>query len=432
MSELEIVRYGANGEGIGLIDNKVVFVPYAIKDEKVEYKIKNDNKSFCSADLINVIEPSINRVEPKCPYFYECGGCSLQHIAYNEQLAIKKQIVQNNIKKYAQLDVIVNDTIACINEYNYRNHITFAVNNKGQLGFFKNGTHDVLRIKNCSLADPTINKCIDIFNSYFFDNKLYGYNFKTKNGQIKQIDIKYVDNQLLITIIATVSELPNLEHLYIRLNCLRIKYGVYLSTNKADNTVIYGKLKHLYGIKQIEAQENNLQTCISSYSFIQVNNYIKDLIYKDILEYVNEDLVVDAYSGRGTLSAMISKKAKTVIAIEVEEQANLDAVEMLKKNNISNVDCVCGDCQEILPKIQVKVNTLVLDPPRKGASPQVLDTILEHCPQKIVYLSCSSNTLGRDLKILTQDNKYKIIKVQPYDMFPNTKEVETLVFLERT
>lgn len=431
MSELEVIRYGVNGEGIALLDNKVVFIPYALQGEKVECELQKNNKSFCNATLTDVITPSQKRCIPNCPYFYECGGCCLQHISYDEQLTIKKQIVQNNLKKYAGLDIEVNDVVACDKQYNYRNHITFAVNHKGQLGFFKNGTHDVLRVKNCCLADDTINKCIDIFNTYFFDNKLYGYNFKNKTGHIKQIDIKYINNQLLITIVATVSELPNLEHLYIRLNCLRVKYGVYLSTNKADNTVIYGKLKHLTGIKQIETSENGLNSYVSCFSFVQVNNYIKDLIYADILGYVSGNIVVDAYSGRGTLSAMVSKKAKTVIAIEVEEQAVEDALDMLENNNISNVDCVCGDCQQVLPSIQSKIDTLIIDPPRKGATIEVLQSILEHSPQKIIYLSCASNTLGRDLRVLTQDGKYKITKVQPYDMFPNTKEIETLVFMER-
>ena len=192
MHTLKIERYGINGEGIAIDENgKIVFVPYAIKDEIVSCDIEKTNKDFSVAKLEKIIKKSDLRCEPACPYFYECGGCQLQHIQYDEQLKIKKQIVLNNIKKIAKLNVEVNDVIANPNQFFYRNHINFAVAHDGRLGFFKYNSHNVLEVKKCYIANKIINDCITILKSYFFDNNLKGYDYNLKIGQIKHVDIKY-------------------------------------------------------------------------------------------------------------------------------------------------------------------------------------------------------------------------------------------------
>ncbi len=429
---LQIVRYGIKGEGIALLDNKVVFVPFAIKDEIVDVDVIKNNKSYYNSKLKNILTKSKNRTKSVCPYYYNCGGCNLQHIKYNEQLKIKKEIVKNNLSKFAGCNFAVNDVIASDKQFYYRNHISFHVNDKGQLGFYKENSNDFVTIKKCFLADETINKCIDIFNSYFFDNQIHGYNQKTKQGTIKLVDLKFVNNQLLITIVSTKLYLDNIDHLFIRLNLLKIKYGVYISLNTSNNFLIYGeKLKHIYGIKEIETVEENIKSYISSYSFLQINNYIKSLIYNDILKNVEGDVVVDLYSGRGVLASLLSKKAKKVYAIEIVKDACNDANNILKLNNIQNVDILCGDVQKLLPTIKEKIECVIIDPPRKGASLDVLLNIISKKPTKIIYLSCASNTLARDLKILLNENNYKIKFIQPYDMFPNTSNIETLVVLEK-
>lgn len=430
--KLKILRYGVNGEGIALYNNKIVFVPFALKDEIVDVQILKDNKSFCTAKLNNILTKSDNRETPICPYYYDCGGCNLQHIKYKEQLLIKKQTVENNLSKFANCNFLVNDVIESDKQFNYRNHLSFHVNDKGELGFYKENSNTFVKIKKCYLANETINRCIDIFNSYFFDNKIYGYSAKTKQGTIKMVDLKIVDNKLLVTIVSTRLNLENLEHLFVRLNLLKMKYGVYISLNTSNNFLIYGeKLKHIYGIKQIETNEENIKSFISSYSFLQINNHIKSLIYNDILKNVEGKVAVDLYSGRGVLASMLSKIFKRVYAIEIVKQACVDAENILKLNNINNVKVLCGDVENFFSKIQEKIDCIIIDPPRKGTTPNVLFDILKSKPKIIVYLSCASNTLARDLKFLLHEDYYKIKLVQPYDMFPNTPHIETLVVLEK-
>ncbi len=429
---LQIVRYGINGEGIALLNNKIVFVPFALKDETVDAQIIKENKSYFTAKLNNVIKESDNREIPICPYYYDCGGSNMQHIKYDEQLKIKKDIVKNNLVKFANCHFLVNDVIKSDKQFYYRNHVSFHVNDKGQLGFYKENSNDFVTIKKCFLADETINKCIDIFNSYFFDNQIHGYNKITKQGIIKLVDLKFVDNKLLVTIVSTQLNLNNIDHLFVRLNLLKIKYGVYVSLNKSNNFLIYGeKLKHIYGIKQIETCEENINSFISCYSFLQINNYIKSKIYNDISKNVEGDIVVDLYSGRGVLASMLSKMAKKIYAIEIIKDACIDAENILKLNNIQNVNILCGDVKNLLPRIEEKIDCIIIDPPRKGASIDVLLDIIKVKPKKIIYLSCASNTLARDLKILLNENYYKIKFIQPYDMFPNTSNIETLVVLEK-
>ena len=264
---------------------------------------------------------------------------------------------------------------------------------------------------------------------WFIRIRSKGYNHKTSMGEIKQVDIKFLNNQLLITIVATISNLPNIEHLAVRLNLLRLQYGIYLSQNNKDNTLIYGKLKHILGIKNIQSDECDIKSKVSPFSFLQVNNYIKEEIYKKICKEIKGEIVIDAYAGRGVLSAYISKKCKKVYAIEIEQSSVEDGIETLQQNNIQNVQYLCEDVKTGLNKIDEKINCIIFDPPRKGVEKEILQDIIIKNPQKIIYLSCSSDTLSRDLKILM--NNYKIIDITPYDMFPNTSNVETLVIMEK-
>ncbi len=426
---VKIDRYGSNGEGIALCDGKVVFVPYSLQGEEVELEITKDTKHFSVANLKDIAKASSKRIEPVCPWFKKCGGCQIMHASYDEQLVIKHQIVKNNLAKFAGYDGEINKVYPSHNINNYRNHMTFAVSKNGKLGFFIQGKHDVLEIKKCYLADENINKCIDIFNSYFFDNNISGYDYETKQGTVKQVDIKFQNNQLLITVVATQEDLPNLEHLAIRLNLLRLKYGVYVSLNNSANTMIYGKLKHLMGIEYIATSECQISSLVSPFSFLQVNNEVKEQIYQDITKNISGGIVVDAYAGRGVLSALVSKTAHTVYAIEISESSVSDGLNLLSANDIKNVKYICGDVKESLDYIDEKIDCIILDPPRKGVDKIVLENIIQKQPQRIIYLSCSSDTLARDLKFLMYN--YSVTMVQPYDMFPNTSNIETLVIMEK-
>ena len=207
---------------------------------------------------------------------------------------------------------------------------------------------------------------------------------------------------------------------------MNIKYGIFLSVNKDNNSLIYGELKHLTGLKCIELFEGDF---ISPFSFMQVNPYMQNLIYKDICDNIDGGNVIDAYSGRGVLSSYVAKKANFVYAIEIEKSSCKDAENLIKLNGINNVNIICDDCKNAIQKIDGCIDYVIIDPPRKGASQQVINCIMEKNPKKIFYLSCASNTLARDLTFITKN--YHIIKIQPYDMFPNTSNIETLAILEK-
>lgn len=427
MKNIDIVRYGANGEGIAVDGNKVVFIPYTLKGENVDAKVVEENTHFEVAQLEKINKKSEQRVEPVCLYFKVCGGCDIMHANKSEQSVIKQQIVENNLHKYANYNGKVEQLVVGENCLYYRNHITFQVSEKGTLGFYEKDSHKFLEIKECKLANKVINNSISFINSYFFDNKLKGYNYKTKKGEIKQVDLKFVNDCLLITFVGVVKELPNIDNLLVRLNCLNVKYGIYISYNDKNST-IYGELKHISGIKEIEYIDQGIKCFVSPFSFMQINAEIKDKIYNKIYELVNGDIIVDAYCGRGVLSCKLAKKVKKVYGIEIVSSAIYDAQQIAKNNNIKNVEFICGDIKNEIQNIK-KVDSIIIDPPRKGCDKQVLETIMEILPNQIIYLSCASNTLARDLKILSEN--YNITYVCPYDMFPQTRHIETLCLLEK-
>lgn len=427
MKDVEIIRYGANGEGVGEKDGKVVFVPYALCGENVEIIDVKDNKNFVIGKISKINKRSENRIVPPCPYFEKCGGCDIMHANACEQSAIKQQIVENNIKKYANYTGKIENIIGGENKFFYRNHITFQVSENGKLGFFQKESHTFLQISECMIANQKINECITMINSYFFDNKLHGYNAKTKQGEIKQVDIKFVQNCLLLTFVCTCQELKNLDNLKVRLNCLNISYGIYLSYNDKNNT-IYGKLKHSFGIKQIEYNDCYIKSFVSPFSFMQINNEIKDKIYTKILQLVSGKTVLDAYSGRGVLSCILAKKVQKVVGVEIVKSACIDAQKIAQQNDLQNAMFICADIKTVIQNLG-HFDTIILDPPRKGCDKQVLDSIIKMQPNEIIYLSCSSNTLARDLTQLMHN--YAITLVQPYDMFPQTRHIETLVMLKK-
>ena len=427
VKNIEIYRYGANGEGIGENNGKVIFVQYALKGENVDIDIQKDGKNFFVGKISKINKKSENRVSPSCPYFEKCGGCDIMHASLCEQKAIKQQIVENNLKKYANYTSKIENIISGEKQLYYRNHITFQVSENGRLGFFEKESHKFLEIKQCLLANQKINECITMINSYLFDNNLCGYNEKTKSGDVKQVDIKFVNNSLLLTFVCTNTELKNINNLCYRLNCLNVKYGIYISQN-IKNSTIYGRLLHQTGIKQIECVDQNIKSEISPFSFLQINDEIKDKIYSRILELVTGKTVFDAYCGRGVLSCLLSKKAKKVVGVEIVESAVFDAQNIAKHNNITNVEFICDDVKNAICTVGT-FDTIILDPPRKGCERQVLESIIKILPNEIVYLSCASNTLARDLTQLMPS--YDIIFIEPYDMFPQTRHIETLVYLKK-
>ena len=425
--ELNITSFGINGEGVAKHDGAVIFVPYALPDETVKAKIIYAKSSFYVAKVLQILKPSPFRIKPPCPYFGKCGGCDLQHLTYNKQLEFKTNLVKNNILNIAKQDITVLPCEPSNTQYYYRNKFSFPISPSG-VGMFKEGSHEIITINNCLIQTEWAKSIIEIFNKFITLSGNSVYNEQTKQGLLKHLVCRMEQNQLLVCVVVNGNKLKNADKLIKMLSEKFEHFGLMLNENTlCNNVILTDKFTYLYGFKTITMLEHQIVFDVSIESFLQVNTYIANKIYEEVCDSVTDEIVVNAYSGAGLLSALLSKKAKHVYGIEIVKSAHLNAEQLIKRNRIKNVTNICGDVKMELHNIK-NFNTIVLDPPRKGCDKTVINLINLVYPNKIVYVSCDSATLSRDISNL---KNYKITKVKPFDMFPNTRHVETLVVLEK-
>ena len=437
--EIKIDRFGFNGEGIGLITEgknkgKIAFVDYVLPEEIVDCEIVEEKKKFCNCVLKNIINKSSDRIVPRCKYFSICGGCDLQHIDEKLQLEIKKNSIMQTLKKVANLDVFCKDVISK-NNFNYRNKMVFPIvniNNKNIIGMFKNNSHIIEDINYCYIANEKINEVLNLSKRYFTNSNIKGFDFNTNCGDLKYLVVRNYGEQVLITLV--VSRKLDFKNYYDFMcdNFSKLGLSVIVSDNGDD--ILSGDYYHLYGERCLKIEEFGICYEINNLGFMQVNSEIKLELYTKILENIDESSnVVDCYSGAGLMTAIVSKKCKKAIGIEINKSAHESAIKLKKDNHLSNVDYECGDVSKKLFDCIKKFTdcTLILDPPKSGCSKSVIECISNNSNkvEKILYISCNVSTLARDLNSLK--DKYDILEVQPYNMFPQTKHVETLVVLER-
>jgi len=435
--ELEVVidRLGVNGEGIATFNGKVIFVPFALVGEKVKIHIINDKNSFLVAKLLEVIEPSKDRCSAICPYFSKCGGCDIQHLKYEKQLLFKKNLVKDTILKYAKLDVEVNDTVSSDREFRYRNKFAFPVQSVGgeiKIGMYRKNSHSIIEIDDCMLQSDKTKTILEIFKIYMIENKISAYDEKTKKGIVKHIVVRENKDDFILTVVVTSEKFSNFNPLIEKLKAKFDKFGIVKNVNKLGNNVIFGNLDtYIYGLKELNMTELGINYSVNNRSFLQVNDDIKTKIYTKILELANgSKKIIDAYSGAGLLSSIMAKSGSKVIGVEIIEEATKNAENLKKLNKLDNLTNLNGDCAKIIPELISREKedfTVVIDPPRKGIDKSVIDALNLSKPKKIIYLSCNPATLARDLGYLSEN--YDVNFVQPYDMFPQTANVETLVEL---
>lgn len=426
---------GINGEGIAHVDGHTIFVPFALKDEVVRVKVINTKTKFAICKVTEIINSSSYRVQPLCPYFGKCGGCDLQHIQYNQQLAYKKSAMQNTFSKALQIVPQINDIVPS-DQYYYRNKISLPVvyqDGRTQIGLFRVNSHKVIELSDCVIQKPFVANLIQAISEYIDANNIMGYDEIACKGTLRHIVARQLNNTILITLVAT-TKLPNTKQLIEILSKYFENFGLNLNINSKKTNVIFGdKFIPLYGPQQLSAVSHGIGYPISAYSFMQINDQIREKIYNYVIDHVQKvDNVIDAYSGAGLLTAMLSKVCSHAYGIEIIESAVNDANQLAYDNNITNMHNILGDCAVELPKLlqTLQGNTsVVLDPPRKGCDVAVLNSVKQCSISDVIYISCNPATLARDLNILSSD--YVIESVQPFDMFPNTKHVETVVVLKR-
>lgn len=405
--ETEIIGLENEAQGVCKIHGMIVFVPKALVGEKVRVRITEIKKNFARGKIVEVIEASSKRCESMCPYYDECGGCNLRHQDSKENLRFKKEKVETALKKIGKLDVKVDDVLPSFKEDNYRNKVSFKVEDN-RIGFYGEGTYQLIDIDYCLLAQNEINDALTVIRNYLKEN----------NNEIKSITIKFGNamNELLIDIYS--------------LNDKDIEIIDYLTTNiKNLKTIIYND-KIVYGTGYIKEISNGLMFNVSSKSFFQVNGTQAEKLYETAINLAKlnkDDVVLDLYCGTGTITSIVAGHAKKVIGIEIVEDAIIDAKENLKINNINNVQFICGDAAKEITKIKENVNVIFVDPPRKGVDRKAIAVMKKLLPKKIVYISCNPVTMARDLSYLS--DLYEVKKVMPVDMFPNTAHVECVSLL---
>ncbi len=411
--ETEIFDYGMNGEGVGKVDGKIVLVDNAVCGEIVDISIFKDEKNLAFATVNKVLEKSLSRVEPICPHFSTCGGCALQHMDYAEQLKFKTQLVKKTINKICDLDCDVDACVSCSNAKNYRNKMSFSVS-RNVCGLLKLKSKEIVDIQGCPLANKTINDVLQIFKKFLTT---------LKNHSIKYLVVRHIENQ---TLVGVVNE--KAEDLSAFCDSLKEKFsniGVYQIFNtRRDSVVLCGEVKHLCGIKNIFVSTFGVKYSVDLLGFHQTNLEIQDKIYQKVLDYVGENSVVlNGFSGQGLLSAILAAKAKSVVGIEINSSSHLSAEKLRRDNKILNMKNICCNFFKHIDSQIENSDTIILDPTKKGCGKEVMNKI--RGIENIIYISCNPIALAKDINQIKND--YIIESITPFDMFPQTNSVETLV-----
>ncbi|MDR3262938.1 MAG: class I SAM-dependent RNA methyltransferase [Clostridiales bacterium] len=469
--DLKITKYSRDGKGIAFSNGRQHIVDGALKDETV--------RCDSSGESLEIIAPSPYRVTPPCKSFPRCGNCNLLYAAYEEQLKIKRDIVAECLQDTVA-DGLIADTVGMHYPFKYRNkiHLAFSQNQNGKIkiGFFEEGTTRIIDFKKCLLHDKFAEILISALRKFLTENKIKIYGEKNRQG-LRFAAARHIDNNLMLTLVSTYPALPGADGLFEELSKSFAEVSLYLNVNRAENSMVFSdKFIHLKGKPSISGKQCGISFEYYPSAFIQVNDNMASKVYNEVLKSADLDqnsVVIDLYSGIGITSVLFAKKCARVYSIELSKDAVKAACVLKKANNLSDkIINISGDAGAELTKLSMDaadnrfdikaVNTIksknreaerisgyasgeleyiaypkqsenlivFADPPRNGLDERVIKSILRLKPKQIIYLSCNPVTLNENLKEFL--NGYTVGRVIPYDMFPQTKHIEALVFLDRT
>ena len=442
---LEIVDCGTDGEGIGKADGFTVFVKDAVIGDTVTAKIMKAKKNYGYGRLMEILNASPYRVEPVCPSARQCGGCQLQAVSYEEQKVFKEKKLRGHLERIGGFTNLPMEPLIGMDEpYHYRNKAQFPVgrNKEGKIvtGFYAGRTHAIIENRDCALGIPENKDVLDRVIAHMEKYNIAPYDEVTGKGLVRHIFVRhgYFTGELMVCLIINGQDLPHQKELIEKLCEIPGMTSISLNINKKRSNVILGdKVKTIWGKEYITDKIGDISYEISPLSFFQVNPQQTWKLYSKALEYADlhgEETVWDLYCGIGTISLFLAQKAKFVRGVEIVPAAIEDAKRNAQINHIENVEFFVGKAEEVLPreyeKNGVYADVIVVDPPRKGCDAMLLKTILKMQPKRVVYVSCDSATLARDLRFLC-DNGYELKKVCGVDQFPQTVHVETVVLLSK-
>ena len=478
--ELTIEDIGTDGAGIGKYEGMTFFVKDAVIGDRIQAKIMKMKKHYGYARLMEIIEASPNRVEPRCMYARACGGCQIQQMDYQSQLAFKQRKVRGNLIRLGGfdesfVDSIMEPIVGMDEPFAYRNKAQFPVgtNAEGEIvtGFYAGRTHSIIANTNCALGVSVNETVLQTVLSYMKENDVTAYDEKTRKGLVRHILIRFGfdSKELMVCIIVNGRKLPNAQALVDKLCKIEGMTSISVNVNMENTNVILGKETYtiwgqayisdaLYlrkvsldnpaydGKEAFVRTEEKTVYQISPQSFYQVNPVQTEKLYSLALEYAGltgKETVWDLYCGIGTISLFLARHARKVYGVEIVPQAIDDAKNNAKLNGIENAEFFVGKAEEVLPEFYAKAGSLsgaeaamlhpdviVVDPPRKGCDEKCLETMLKMQPERIVYVSCDSATLARDLRVLC-DGGYEVKRVRAVDQFGHTVHVETVVLLSQ-
>lgn len=476
--EVTIESLGYRGEGVARIDRVPVFIAGGLPKERVRAHVILVKKDYAIARLTEVISPSADRVKPECPYFGKCGGCSLQHLAYAAQTDYKRDSVRDALYKIARLDAEVSPCVHSDIAYGYRNKLSLPVrkvNDRAAVGLFAYNTHRIVEIDDCPLQTDRIRAVIPSLRA--LAERFKPYDEESGGGVLRHFVVRDLGGRLSLTVVATrdVS-----DRVIAECHALGVSADeLWLNINATRGNVIMGRETKLIKGESVRFEVMGLPATVHPKGFLQVNQNVADKLYAALIDHVRElapDTVIDAYSGGGTLTAMIAPYVKNAIGVEIESAAVESANVLARRQGLTNICNICGDCAVVLPELiksrggsetdeglsdganncigrdnaitdieqgtqtastsaavtSKRVKTvggtlILLDPPRGGCDRTVIDAVNASGAENVIYVSCNPSTLARDLALLD----YTPESVTPYDMFPQTPNVETLVVLRR-
>lgn len=449
MINVTIEDIGINGEGIGKVDGYTLFVKDALIGDEIQAKITKAKKNYGYARMMKILKPSPYRVSAKCPVSRQCGGCQIQELSYDEQLRFKEKKVRQNLERIGGfssefINTVMDPVCGMENPFYYRNkaQFPFGTDKEGHIitGFYAGRTHQIIPNTDCALGVAVNKKILEILVDFMETYHISAYNEETHQGLVRHALIRYgfKTKEIMVCLVINGDKIPYSEKLVENLCGLDGMTSITYSINKEHTNVIMGKeIGILWGQGYITDYIGNVKYQISPLSFYQVNPVQTEKLYRLALEYAQlkgNETVWDLYCGIGTISLFLAQRARQVYGVEIIPQAIDDARNNAKINEIKNAEFFVGKAEEVLPeqyeKNKIYADVIVVDPPRKGCDESLLDTMVEMSPSRIVYVSCDSATLARDLKYLCERG-YNIKKVRAVDQFPMTVHVETVCLLQR-
>ncbi|MCG7333269.1 23S rRNA (uracil(1939)-C(5))-methyltransferase RlmD [Salinicoccus roseus] len=434
--------YTHEGQGVVKVDGYPIFIPNVLKGEEIEFKVLKVNQKFGFGKSEKLLAPAANRITPPCPYYYECGGCQIQPLNYEEQQAFKKGTVDKSINRMGRLDRETMDVMAMENPFNYRNKSQIPVRFKDgriEMGFYRPRSHSIVDIDNCIIQKDIHNRLMLFIKEQFNREHVSVYDEALHKGLVRHVVIRSNHDDSEVQVAFVTNGKKNIFSNIIKemIGAFPMVTSVVQNINDQKTNVIFGERTiTLRGKDYITDTLLGKDFRIRAKSFYQVNHAQTEKLYQKAIELADlkgDETIIDTYCGIGTIGLCASDSARKIIGIEVVQSAVEDAKENAKLNGVDNAEYHLGKSEQVMKKLVsdgVNPDVVFVDPPRKGCHPEFLESLVEVKPEKIIYVSCNPSTLQRDLKYLNAEG-YNISPVTPVDMFPQTNHIESVVMLEK-